>query len=220
MSREQRIESLRDWQYIISKLYRDCKRLDVSVEDVIEGLDEERYQMIKDTISILMESDFSKLPTKIYLCNYGIAYEGIRHILSRDYGIQLVVGSVKKQIYGDRDKMKKIFGNRYFNELTTYTEASLTEYNRRIHKLELYKVMDNIIIEFNCDECSSDDILVTKEEMTKFVKEITPYTKKYVNQLKESLGSNVINYVYGLEHKKVLSDTDMENIKILKSLVD
>jgi len=220
MPREQRIDSLRDWQYVISKMYKDCKRLDVSVENVIEGLDKERYQMIKDTINILMESDFSKLSTKIYLCNYGISFDGIKHVLSRDYDINLVLDSVKKQIYSDRNKMKKIFGNRYFYELTTYTEASLNEYNRRIHKLELYKVMDNIIIKFNCDECSSDDILVTKEEVTKFVKEIAPYTKKYVNQLKESLGSNVINYVYGLEHKKVLSDVDMENIKILKGLID
>lgn len=179
-----------------------------------------RFETAKLFVKLLLDTDYFKKETSIYLLNPFATNSQTLHILNKEYGMDLTASALYQVWYRDREKFIKEFSENFFVDLVLYRDANIDKYREKLEQhidnIDNTHLLKECIIDLGCEEFSYD---VTDEEFEKFIQKIRPYINANINKTKESLDNNMLAYINYITTHRSLTDADSVRLKKLRKVL-
>jgi len=162
-----------------------------------QKLSSDRIRLIQLTIKLLLDTDYLKPCTRMYLSEEGISAAKIYKRMLDDPNIDtdgLTEKALILRIYRDQEKVDKMLGLD-FVEKVCYGVGPISGYFERVAKayarISDNDLRDNLALEIpeNCISTVCDE-----DEFREFVGIIIPYLKSHMASITNGLNSNAVGY--------------------------
>lgn len=179
--------------------------------------DAERLEIAKLFVSMLLNSNYFRLETKVYLLDRDATAEQVLSILKNEYGFDISLNNLYQIWHRDRDKFCRDFGENFFVNLTTYKDRDISNYREMIYN-NMVDLDNSGIVKACSIDITSDKLVyeLSEEEFTKFISKVRPYFKINMKKVRDSLNPDALAYLnYILTHEGI-NDIDRQRLEKLK----
>lgn len=169
---------------------------------------------------VLLDTGYFSLTTRLAIISLYSTCQSVQNELRIKYNKDYTTNKIYQDWYRDKNKFISDFGDDFVVNLTTYKERDITEQCKKLR--ELYDsgigdgIYDNCILPLKVNAYLYD---VDDSEFDRFLKIIRPYVKVNIEDVKESLNSDVLAYVRYLVTHDNISETDRVRLEKFQKLM-
>ena len=179
-----------------------------------------RWETAKLFVKLLLETDYFKKETSIYLLDPFSTNSRTLYILNKEYGSDLTSAALYQIWYRDREKFIKEFSDNFFVDLVIYEDVSVDKYREKleqhIENIDNTSLLKECTLDLSCEEFKYE---VTDEEFERFIQRIRPYINVNIDKTQESLENDMLAYINYITTHRSLTEVDRSRLKRLRKIL-
>lgn len=223
MGRKPSVDLLGQLKGVVEDFMQDGVILDTPVKKRIRvDLSEERLEIIKELLSLIMLTSYTTQETKKYLSEYYITYKGVASELELEDGKKRVVSTIQSKIAYDKSKISKDIGVNIITDVIDYSNRDISGYLSRIKRVK-ERTSNNSVLNYVGLKFDSDIAYVkgiSDDLFEEAIDKLELYSKEYMSQIsKELVESGLIGYIKYIESYNDISDIDIQRLNEIKERI-
>jgi len=206
-------------RYIVCAFYVDgVIKEKPSKRYIKHELSKDRVELLRKIVRLLVMTDFSSEPTKLYLANPTYTYKHVADIIS-EKGIKINANQAKGKVWYDIRKLTGTIGDDAIDNILMYRHSDITMYENAINS-KLSSLSDNILDNFALDLSTNLQVdKLSDYDFDDMVKLISPYSKRYRDLVARSVTDEMKEYLsFLIGNNASLNGIDLDRYNKLKEL--
>lgn len=221
MGRRAEVDILGQLRSVVSDFVVDNQVLEVPLgRRIKKELSEERVNILRSLIKLVMFSDYTTIETKTYLSENYITYRGVAKELELRDGKPRNVHTVQSKIAYDKGKLCSAVGLGIITDVVDYSTRDISSYLERIEQAiynsDRDRVLKRVKLSFSGDMPKVDDL--DNDKFIEGLELMKLYSKESISNAENKLvESGFVSYVKYLESSsKPLTSIEIKRLARLK----